>query len=332
MKVTKDMLHKDLQPYYVGINVLRKTFEKRWRVKPFNAIVGMATKGRNVKGLDCSEVQVPGRDGQIQIRTRIYRPQNQKGKLPAMLYIHGGGYISGTPEMSAGEMNKFIQKRPCVVISPDYRLALEAPYPAAFNDCYDTLLWAKENADQLGIDSEKFIIAGHSAGGGLTAAVTLKARDTKEVNIAFQMPIYPMIDDTQPTDKSREVYNLTWDNTTNTFGWNEYLKGLKAQGKEIPAYAAPARNRDYSNFPPTISFVGTLEPFYQETVQYIEAIRRAGIDVKFKAFENCFHGFEIVAGKTPVGQEGQRFTYDSYAEFYDKYVSSDENNSHSVKQ
>lgn len=322
MKVTKDMLHKDLQSYYHGINILRLVFENRWLLKPFNAMTALLTKGRNVKGLDCSEVNVPSSDGQTQIRTRIYKPQNQKGKLPVMLYIHGGGYISGTPEMSVAEMKKFIQKRPCVVISPDYRLALEAPYPAAFNDCYDTLLWAKNNADQLGIDSGKFIIAGHSAGGGLTAAVTLKARDTKDVDIAFQMPIYPMIDDAQPSDKSREFYNLSWDNTTNTLGWKEYLKGIKAQGKEVPAYAAPARNQDYSNFPPTISFVGTLEPFHEETVQYINAIKNVGIDVKFKEFENCFHGFEIVAGNTSIGQEGQKYTYDSYAEFYDKYVSS----------
>ncbi|WP_310993970.1 alpha/beta hydrolase [Aequorivita marina] len=321
MKVKKNMLHKDLQSYYRSINALRLIFENKWLLKPFNAITALITNGKNVKDLDCSEVYVLSSDGKTKIRARIYKPKSQQEKLPIMLYIHGGGYISGTPEMAAGEIKKFIQKRPCVVISPDYRLALKAPYPAAFNDCYDTMLWAKNNADQLGINNDKFIIAGHSAGGGLTAAVTLKARDTKDVNIAFQMPIYPMIDDTQPTDKSREIYNLTWDNTTNTFGWKQYLRGIKAQGKEVPAYAAPARNKDYLNFPPTISFVGTLEPFYKETEQYINALKNADIDVKFKIFEDCFHGFEAVASKTSIGQEGQKFTYDSYAEFYDKYVS-----------
>lgn len=320
MKVTKEMLHKDLQSYYGSINMLRKMIEKKWLLKTFNTLTAVAVNGRKEKGLDCAEVKVPSSDGKTQIRTRIYKPKNQRKKLPLMLYIHGGGYISGTPEISSGEMKKFIEKRPCVVVSPDYRLALKEPYPAALNDCYDTLLWAKENAYQLGIDPEKIIVAGHSAGGGLTAAVTLKARDTQDVNIAFQMPIYPMIDDTQPSDPSRKIYNLSWDNTTNALGWGEYLKGIKAQGKEVPAYAAPARNQDYSNFPPTISFVGTLEPFYQETVQYINAIKDAGVDVKFKEFEKCFHGFEIVAGKTPIGQEGQSFTYDSYAEFYDKYI------------
>jgi acetyl esterase/lipase len=237
-----------------------------------------------------------------------------------MLYIHGGGYISGIPEMFTEAIKRFIEKRPCVVLAPDYRKAYTAPFPAGFNDCYETLLWARDNADRLRIRGENFIVAGHSAGGGLTAAVTLKARDTGEADIAFQMPIYPMIDDRQPSDPGRYIQSPVWDTENNRIGWTAYLAGLKKQRQDIPAYAAPARSTDYRNLPPTITFVGTLEPFMQETRDYVEGLRSAGIEVAFKLFEGCFHGFEGLVPKAAVSQEANQFSLESYADFYDKYI------------
>lgn len=320
MKVTKNSVHSDLRGQFRMLNAARPMFGNRFLTSLLNAAVNRSYRGRDVEGLDCSEVFIPGHDGKTKIRTRIYRPQTHTGDLPAMLYFHGGGYISGLPEQADNEIKRFIETRPCVVIAPDYRLALEAPYPAAFDDCYDTLLWARDNARDIGINPDKFIIAGHSAGGGLAAAVTLKSRDTKDVTIAFQMPIYPMIDDTQPEDPVRQIHGGTWDNRTNKFAWQQYLREIRANGPHVPVYAAAARNRDYTDFPPTISFVGSLEPFYRETVTYMGALKAAGIDTRFEVFDDCFHGFEIVAGNTPIGQKGQQFTYDSYAEFYDAYV------------
>jgi acetyl esterase/lipase len=236
-----------------------------------------------------------------------------------MLYCHGGGYLIGSPEQFSKLIKKFIEKRPCVVIAPDYRKSTEAPYPAALNDCYDTLLWMKENANAIGADNENFIVAGHSAGGGLTAAITLKARDTNDVNIAFQMPIYPMIDDRQSTESSKYMGIPMWDAKTNALGWKWYLKNLKLQNIEIPAYAAPARNTDYSNFPPTISFVGGVEPFRDETLQYVDALNNANIPVEFKLYEGCFHSFELAAPNSEIGKEALDFTFESYAKFYDRY-------------
>ena len=135
------------------------------------------------------------------------------------------------------------------------------PYPAALDDCYMTLLWMRDNADELGIDASKFIIAGHSAGGGLTAAVTLKVRDTGDVNVAFQMPYYPMIDDQQPNDPARHMDSPGWDNKTNAFGWASYLKDLHQQGVEIPGYAAPARNTDYTIFPRRLPLWASMSRF-----------------------------------------------------------------------
>ncbi|MDC7219465.1 MAG: alpha/beta hydrolase [Spirochaetales bacterium] len=319
MKVTKDMLHKDLQPHYNSLFFLSIMFKYKWSAKLTGKLFNVMYKGKDIEGLNCDEVFIPRSKEDHKIRARVYRPLEQEGKLPVMLYTHGGGLIFGNPEMCEKPIKKFIETRPCVVVAPDYRKAFTEPYPAGFNDCYDTLLWIKENAEELGIDPDKVIIAGHSAGGGLAAAVTLKARDTQDVKVAFQMPFYPMIDDRQPNDPAREILGPGWDTRLNRLGWNSYLANLHKEGKEIPAYASPARNTDYSGFPPTITFVGTLEPFYHETVRYVEGLKKANVDVAFKEYEGCVHSFEDFA-ETDIGNDALDFTFTSYAEFYDKYI------------
>jgi acetyl esterase/lipase len=319
MKVTKNMVHVDLKAHYSKCSVLPLFLNKKWSVKLINAISEKG-KGKNIDDLDCSEIYIPSKDNQSKIRVRVYRPLDHNEKLPCMLYLHGGGYIMSIPEEAGDVIKNFIETRPCVVIAPDYRRAFTQPYPAAFNDCYDTLLWAKANAEQLGILDDKFIVAGHSAGGGLTAAVTLKARDTKDVNIAFQMPFYPMIDDSQPCDPQRYIKTPIWDTTMNKLGWDSYLADFHKNGDEIPAYAAPARNSDYTDFPPTITFVGNMEPFYWETVAYVDSLRKANINVLFKEYKGCFHAFDMVLKEPKVSKDAREFTYNSFAAYYDKYI------------
>ena len=319
MKVTKEMLDESLRSYLFLLKALTPVF----KYKPLTKFVdSLKTRGRgdDAEGLKCEEAYVPSSDGSHSIRVRIYRPLNSDGELPAMLYLHGGGYIMGCPELSADLYRDIISKRPCVIIAPDYRKAYVKPYPGAFDDSYDTLLWLKNNAASLGIHPDRIIVAGHSAGGGLTAAVTLKARDTGDANIAFQMPIYPMIDDQQPYDPLRDLDSYGWNTDANRVAWNAYLADLKKQGAEIPAYAAPTRNTDYSGFPPTITFVGSLEPFYWETVAYVKALKAADIDVAFEEFRGCYHGFELVFPKAEISQAATAFFFENYATFYDKYV------------
>mgnify|MGYP001181123128 FL=1 len=319
MKVTFSMLHPDLQQHYKSRRFLSILVKVRWLTKLTNLFINWRAAGRNIDGLNCEEVFIPSSDGSWKIRIRIYKPLDQDGPLPILLYFHGGGYILGNPEMSGEVIKRFIATRPCVIIAPDYRKAYTEPYPAGFNDCYETLLWAVRNADRLDAKADQIIVAGHSAGGGLVAAVTLKARDTREVDIAFQMPIYPMIDDQQPNDPSREIDAPIWNTEKNRIGWNAYLAGLHREGTSIPNYAAAGRNQDYKNFPPTITFVGTLEPFYWETKAYVKSLRNAGVEVCYREFENCFHGFDGVPN-APISKAARDFTFDSYQEFYDRYI------------
>lgn len=320
MRVTRKKLDKELQPYFGRANAIKTLFRYKWLTRIFNATLTRFLNGKNIKGLQCDETRIPSSDGKYQIRTRLYRPLEATGNLPAVVYFHGGGYLSGSPEQFHSMIEGFIQARPCVVIAPDYRKSYLQPYPAGFNDCYDTLLWAKKHSGEAGTSADSIIVAGHSAGGGLAAAVTLKARDTGDVSIAFQMPIYPMIDDQQPSDASRSIVAPVWDSGTNRVGWKAYLSNLRNTQAEIPAYAAPARNIDYSNFPPTITLVGSFDPFYQETCQYVEALKNDGVEVAFKTYEGGFHSFEIIAPKTKMGKAALDFTFGKYAEFYDRYT------------
>lgn len=320
MKVSKDMVHKDLRSVYGKANFIARILRSKLFTRCLNILTDILLKGKDIEGLVCDEIFIPSSDGKHQIRVRTYRPNNHSGPLPLLLYIHGGGYITGSPELSAHIIKRFIKTRPSIVIAPAYRTAYNEPFPAGFNDCYETLLWARDNANSLGAQPDKFMIAGHSAGGGLTAAVTLKARDTGDVDLAFQMPIYPMIDDQQPEDPARHFEAPVWDTKANRNGWNAYLADLHKTGAQIPAYAAPARNFDYSGFPPTITLVGTLEPFYQETLSYVSGLRAANVAVAFKEYADCFHGFDTTFNEPPISQEALDFTYQSFANYYDKYV------------
>ena len=319
MKVTKDMINEGLRSYLGPLKIVSFLMSRKWGIKLL-LILGAFSKGKKIPGVHCDTLYIPSKNGGPAIRVRVIKPQQEKGKLPAMLYLHGGGYVLGNPDSFLSLIKQFIDTRPCVVIAPDYRKALTAPFPAGFNDCYDTLLWAKENANALGIDNKQFMVAGHSAGGGLTAAVTLKARDTQEASIAFQMPIYPMIDDRQLTPSAMAMDSPVWNTKVNAFAWRLYLSNLIKNNVEINAYAAPARNNDYSHFPPTITFVGELEPFKDETIAYVDALKNAGAKVRFRLFKGCYHGFDLFATQSLVAKEAINFTLESYAEYYDTYI------------
>ena len=318
MHVSKEMVNEELRKSFLPAKWIAFFLSKRWMVSLINKL-GAGLSGKSIEGLHSEERFIPSRNGVDQIRVRIFRPKNELGELPGFLYLHGGGYMIGKPEMYLDTIKKFIDAKPCVVIAPDYRKAIDAPYPAAFDDGYDTLLWMKEHAQQLGIIPERFVVGGHSAGGGLAAAISLKARDTQEVKIAFQLPIYPMIDDRQNTPSAVNSDAPAWNSKSNQLGWQEYLKDINKQDLEIPAYAAPARATNYAGLPPTISIVGELEPFRDETIKYIENLRAHQVPVAFQLYEGCFHGFDIIVPESQVSKDAWKFVLDSFSEYMNIY-------------
>lgn len=319
MKITKNMLNEELREMYWPMKFASFLLGKLWFVRWIDKL-GARIREAPIEGVKSEEKYIPSRNGGPDIRIRIYKPLHSSEVLPGFLYFHGGGYVMGTPEYYTDIIDKFMTAHPCILIAPDYRKAVKAPYPAAFNDGYDTLLWMKENAQSLGITSDKFIVGGHSAGGGLTAAVVLKARDTQDVKIAFQMPVYPMIDDHQETPSAANSNAPGWDSKSNRLGWNQYLKDLRKENKEIPYYAAPARARNYTGLPPAISVVGDLEPFRDETIAFMEHLKNEGVPVAFKVFTGCFHGFDIVAPQKEISKASWRFLLENYRAFIERYI------------
>ena len=318
MEVTKEMYDKELQAQYGLLTTVIAINKRTWGLKIVDRLARLATKGQKVKGVtNETEYISSSTTPNHKIRTRIYRPEGVKKTLPAMVYFHGGGYMMMLPEIANTFYADVLNRKDIVIISPDYRKSVKDPFPAGFNDCYDVLLWVRDHAHELNVDPNKIILAGHSGGGGMTAAITLKARDTGDVKPAFQMPIYPMIDHRMITASSKMMGSMNWDAEINAQAWRRYLRDIKGA---VPAYASPALNEDYSNFPPTITFVGDLDPFYDETIAYTEALKKANIPVKFRTFEGAYHSFEIGSPESTMGKAGNEFQLDAFEEFFDAYV------------
>jgi len=275
---------------------------KRLRFR--NVMIKALVKGRAfTKKMNYSQEYIKRKDG-TDLRVCIYTPAELKENAVGLLWIHGGGYAMGQPEQDIPFIKEFVTGFSCVVIAPEYTKSVEKPYPAALEDCYTALLWMKHNCGRFSINPDKLFIGGESAGGGLTAALSLYARDKGEVAVAFQMPIYPMLDD-RPTASSANNNAPVWNTESNVKAWKLYLGDL--YGKDVPKYAAPARETDYKGLPPALTYVGTSEPFYDETVSYIENLQNAGVDVHFRVFEGCFHGFDIVAPSSEPAKQAKEF-------------------------
>ena len=243
----------------------------------------------------------------------VLTPKSGARSRACVLWIHGGGYISGMKEMvHMSRAVELVEDFGVTVVSPGYRLALLAPYPAALEDCYAALLHIKNNADALGIDERQIMVGGESAGGGLTAAVCMLARDRGEVKIAFQMPLYPMLDNLD-TASSRDNHGRVWNTRKNHLAWRMYLRG-SAKRDDVSPYAAPARQTDHTALPPAYTFVGDGEPFYAETLSYIDALRRCGIPAEVDVYYTDMHAFDMMQPDTALAREAAekfnaRFAY-----------------------
>lgn len=241
-----------------------------------------------------------------EILVRTIRIPAAHGSIPALLlslrtatdnatgvlWLHGGGYAVGMKEMVHMSRAVGLVKRfGVVVLAPGYRLSLQSPYPAAMDDCYAALLYLKEHAAALGVRSDQIMVGGERAGGGLCAAVCIRARDTGEVNVAFQMPLYPMLDD-RDTETYRENHGRVWNTRRNHLAWRLYLR--RTDRAQLSPYAAPARLADFVGLPPAYSFVADSEPFYAETVRYFDSLRAAGVPAKLDVYHTNMHAFDMM--------------------------------------
>lgn len=251
----------------------------------------------------CVEERVAsGSAGEPDVRLRVYRPVDATDPLPGLYYLHAGGMVLGAPEHDDIFALAFTEDVGCVTVSPDYRLAPEHPYPAALHDCYAGLVWVIEHADELGIDRQRVAVCGRSAGGGLAAATALLARDRGGPPIAYQMLLYPMLDDRNETPSSREITDIgVWDRSANVEAWNWYLSGA-AGSPETPAYAAPARASDLSDLPPAFVDTGELDLFRDENVAYAAGLLHARVPTELHVYAGAYHAYDDLAPAANVSR------------------------------
>lgn len=258
------------------------------------AAMSKATKVFKCKSDDkvnVMEHRVPGFDGEI-INVKVIEPKKFFGKLPCLVLFHGGGFVMGSSGSHYQIAKDYVEKLPCKVIYPEYRLIPEHKFPIPVEDCYSAYCWALENAGNLGIDENKIIIGGDSAGGNLAAAVTLMARDRGVPLPQKALLIYPTTDRRMGTESMRNFTDTPmWDANRSKMIWESYLGGVEL---EHPEYASPIEARTLEGFPATYMEVAEFDCLRDEGVMFANKLRIAGTPVELHEIKGACHGYETV--------------------------------------
>jgi len=236
-----------------------------------------------------------------------YRPAHAQGPLPGLFWIHGGGMVAGSVAEDELYCANLAKSTGLVVVSVEYRLAPEHPFPAALDDAYQGLLWTVAHAGLLGVDPDRLAIGGASAGGGIAAGTVLRARDEKGPVLQFQYLAYPMLDDRDHTPSNYEFSGIpSWNRERNTLAW-AWLLGPEHGTDRVSEYAAPARATDLSGLPPALIQVGELDLFRDENFDYAARLLRAGVSTEFQVYAGVYHGAD---GLVPDADVSVRFLRD----------------------
>lgn len=238
---------------------------------------------------------IPGPPGAPDIEVTIFRPAgSETSTLAGFVNIHGGGMIVGHRSWETARVVDIVAEHGVVAVNVEYRLAPEDPYPAGVEDCYAAFVWTHAHAAELGIDPARIVVGGGSAGGGLTAAVALLARDRRGPVMAGQLLLCPMIDNTNTTVSSRQYDGIgTWQRDMNLLAWSCVLGEELAFSTEAPAYAAPSRAADVSGLPPAYIEVGEAEMFRDEDTAYALRIWETGGQAELHVWGGGAHGFDM---------------------------------------
>ena len=238
-------------------------------------------------------VSIPGPEGAPEVPVRVYTPTDRTGALPALVYLHGGGFLVGDLDTFHFETARIAAEVGAVVVSVDYRLAPEHPFPAGLEDCYAALRWTHDTAGELGVDVARIAVGGESAGGGLSAAVALLARDRGGPALCFQLLGIPELDDRLETPSMTAFTDTPlWNRPAAVISWKYYL-GESASGLDIK-YAAPARATDLSGLPPAYVTTCEFDPLRDEGLQYAQRLVQAGVSVEIHHYPGTFHGSALV--------------------------------------
>lgn len=260
-------------------------------------------------------------DGEASLRLCVYAPPGlEAGRAgPSIYYIHGGGFVLGKPEMADDQLAELAWTLGALVVAVDYRLAPEHPFPAPLEDCFTGLKWLIEHTELLGIDPQRITLMGHSAGGGLTAALALLTRDRGLPALAGQLLVYPMLDCRTGTSAAPWHNPMTggfaWTPDANRFCW-ECMQGMQMPDEKMLGYFSPSLATDLTGLPPTFIAVGALDLFFEEDLDYARRLSRAGVAIELHVYPGVTHMFDLlpsaqtVQSKEAVNQAFKRWWLD----------------------
>ena len=243
-----------------------------------------------VKPMEVAHRRVPGLSGPP-VTLRIYRPSWPAEPMSALIYPHWGGFVTGDLDTSHSSALQIADQIGVVVISVDYRLAPEHPFPAALNDCDAALHWVVHQADELGVDPERLAVGGASAGGGLGAALALRSRDRGAPRLCFQYLVFPELDDRLESLSARSFVDTPMlDRGNAVLSWQHYLgPDIERGSAGVSCYAAPARAEDLSGLPPTFISVCEFDPLRDEGIAYARRLTQAGVRTQLCHYPGTFH-------------------------------------------
>jgi triacylglycerol lipase len=254
-------------------------------------------------GQDLPEPPFPAReawakvDGGPDVKLVVIDPPSQRSGRAAILHIHGGGMVVGTADNAGKTRQPLALEHDCVIVSVDYRLCPETPFPGPQEDNYAGLLWLVEHAAELRIDPSRIVVMGESAGGGLAASLALMARDRGGPKLAGQVLVYPMLDwrTGGPDDvwKNAHTGEFIWTHAKNQFGW-QALRGDYTPTDARKAWFSPALADDLAGLPPTYLITGALDLFLDEDLDYARRLIDAGVPTELHVYPGAIHAFEMV--------------------------------------
>lgn len=240
------------------------------------------------QGVQYNWITIP-RQGDQDVRALLYRPQSFRDRIPAILNIHGGGYVLGNPVREHASAIALVCRLGCAVLSVQYRLAPESPYPDALDDCIAAFEWLHAEPAEPFVDLSRIAVRGVSAGGGLAIGMTLRLRDAGQVLPRHLHLICPMLDnEAKPPARSG---HYVWTRSANEFGWRSYLGGLV---DNPPSYAVPARAGDLSGMPPTFVAIGDLDLFISENLSFASKLVDVEVPLEMHIYPGAYHGFNVV--------------------------------------
>jgi triacylglycerol lipase len=300
----KHLLEKSLLEFYRNDPaVLNINAENLNQIRPeLDKFVAAFYEAQRRDDVSVESLSIPSAEGTV--RVLLFKPVAAKAGRPAILHIHSGGFVAGSPEPVIGLCQSFAHELDCVVVSVDYRLAPEHPFPAGLEDCYAALKWLHGTADQLCVNREKIAITGESGGGGLAAQLAFLARDRGEVPIVLQVLTYPMLDNRTGLglNPGPNAGEFIWPKDSNLFGWQSYLGDNARFQTEAPPYpAVPTRVEKLAGLAPVVIGVGDLDLLARESLLYATQLIEAGVPVELHLYRGVTHGFDVAFG-TPSAE------------------------------